>query len=138
MRTAIYVRVARATESQPRPIEQQLDYLRAHLVIGGEEPADEHIFRDEGRGGHTLDRPALNRLRDRVRLGEYERVLVTDLHRLSRDGALLYALIEEFESAGCRVEILDHPYDRTHTHVMSLTDPFLALHGAASRRRQAT
>jgi site-specific DNA recombinase len=104
MRTAIYVRVACATQSQPSPIERQLDRLSAHLVAGGEEVTDEHIFRDEGHSGVTLDRPALNRLREHVRLGEYERILVTEPSRLSRDHALLAVLFTEFRRAGCRIE----------------------------------
>lgn len=64
MRTALYVRVAVATptgqpliERKP-PIEQQLDRLREHLIARGEMPTEENIFRDEGRSGITLDRPA--------------------------------------------------------------------------------
>lgn len=105
MRTAIYVRVARATQSQPTLIERQLNCLSAHLVAGGGvEVTDEHIFRDEGHSGVTLDRPALNRLREHVRLGEYERVLVAEPSRLSRDHTLLAVLVTEFQRAGCRIE----------------------------------
>lgn len=83
MRTAIYVRVAvlkptrqSLIEKKP-PIEQQLDRLREHMIARRETPAEEDIFRDEGHGGSTLDRPAFNHLRARVRLGTYERFLVT-------------------------------------------------------------
>lgn len=120
MRTAIYVRVACAAQIQPRPIEQQLDLLRAHLVATREEPADKDIFRDEGYGGLTLDRPALNRLRDQVRLGEYERVLVTAPDRLSRSHALLKVLVKEFERAGCRFDVIEYPHVDCCKYVLSL------------------
>ena len=47
--------------------------------------ADEHVFRDEGRSGATLNRPALDRLRDHVRLGDYDHILVTSPDRLARN-----------------------------------------------------
>lgn len=120
MRTAIYVRVACATQTQPRSIEQQLDRLHTHLVAAGEKPAAENIFRDGGRGGLTLDRPSLNCLRDQVRLGEYERVLVTSPDRLSRSYALLRVLVKEFERAGCRIEIIEYPHADGCKYVLSL------------------
>lgn len=64
MRSAIYVRVSTVTHSQQHTIEEQIDRLRARLLSRGEAPADEHTFRDEGRSGATLNRPALDRLRD--------------------------------------------------------------------------
>src|SRR5215218_1147946 len=71
MRTAIYVRVSTVTHSQQHTIEEQINRLRAHLLARVEAVADEHVFRDEGRSGATLNRPALDRLRDQVRLGDY-------------------------------------------------------------------
>jgi site-specific DNA recombinase len=63
MRTAIYVRVSTVTHSQQHTLEEQINRLRACLLSRGEAAADEHIFRDEGRSGATLNRPALDRLR---------------------------------------------------------------------------
>ena len=64
MRSAIYVRVSTVTHSQQHPIEEQIDRLRTSLLVRGEAPADEHVFRDEGRSGASLNRPALDRLRE--------------------------------------------------------------------------
>ena len=113
MRTAIYVRVAISTPTgqlyteRKSPIEQQLDLIRQRMVVRPAMPAAEDIFRDEGYGGHTLDRPALNHLRALVSLGIYERVLVTSPDRLSRDHRQMRALIEEFEHKGCQIEFSD-------------------------------
>lgn len=114
MRTAIYVRVAAPKSTgqsliEKPLIEQQVDRLREHLIARGEVPRDEDVFRDEGRSGGTLDRPALNQLRARVRRGTYERVLVASLDRLSRDITQFKTLINEFKRRGCQVEILDYP-----------------------------
>src|SRR5918993_5587032 len=66
MRTAIYARVSTVTHSQQHTIEEQINRLRASLLSRGEAVADEHLFRDEGRSGATLNRPALDRLRGGV------------------------------------------------------------------------
>jgi site-specific DNA recombinase len=119
MRTAIYVRVSTVTHSQQHTIKEQIDRLRTHLLASGESPAEEHVFGDEGRSGATLNRPALDRLRDCARLGDYDRILVTSPDRLARNYVHQMILMEEFERAGCRVEFLDQPVgDTPHEHLL--------------------
>ena len=119
MRTAIYVRVSTVTHSQQHTIEEQINRLRTSLLSRGETPADGHIFRDEGRSGATLNRPALDRLRDGARLGDYDHILVTSPDRLARNYVHQMVLLEEFERAGCRVEFLDQPLgDTPHEHLL--------------------
>ena len=119
MRGAIYARVSAVTHSQQHTIEEQIGRLRARILSCGEAPADGHVFRDEGRGGATLNRPALDRLRDHVRLGDYDRVLVTSPDRLARNYVHQMVLLEEFERAGCTVESLDQPVGGTpHEHLL--------------------
>ena len=84
MRTVVYVRVSTLRQAQAQTIEQQLDRLRAWFAAHGRELTGEDVFRDEGYSGATLNRPGLDRLRDAVRAGEVERVLVTDPDRLAR------------------------------------------------------
>jgi site-specific DNA recombinase len=132
MRTAIYVRVSTVTHSQQHTIEEQINRLRAHLLSRGEQPADEHIFRDEGRSGATLNRPALDRLRDQVRLGGYDRILVTSPDRLARNYVHQMLLLEELERAGCTVEFLDQPLgDTPHDHLL------LQIRGAVAEYERA-
>jgi site-specific DNA recombinase len=109
MRTAVYVRVSTARQAQAQTIEQQLERLRAHVRAQGEELASEAIFRDDGVSGAALNRPGLDRLRDAVRAGSVERVLVTDPDRLARNYVHLMVLLEELERFGCRVEFLERP-----------------------------
>src|SRR5689334_21716921 len=112
MKTVVYVRVSTSRQAQAQTIEQQLDRLRSHLHACGEELASETIFRDNGYSGATLNRPGLDRLRDAVRAGEVERVLVTDPDRLARNYVQLMVLLEELERAGCEVAFLDRPMGR--------------------------
>lgn len=84
MSLAIYVRVSTQRQAQAQTIEQQLDRLQTHVHNQGWNLAPEHIFRDDGYSGASLNRPGLDRLRDAVRAAEVDRVLITDPDRLAR------------------------------------------------------
>ena len=77
----VCARLDRAGQAQAQTIEQQLERLRAHVRAQGGELASEAVFHDDGISGATLNRPGLDRLRDAVRAGRVERVLVTDPDR---------------------------------------------------------
>jgi DNA invertase Pin-like site-specific DNA recombinase len=112
MTVAVYVRVSTQRQAQAQTIEQQLERLREHLRSQGMALTSERIFRDDGYSGATLNRPGLDRLRDAVRAGEIEQVLVTDPDRLARNYVKLMVLLEELERAGCEVTFLDRPMGR--------------------------
>jgi site-specific DNA recombinase len=132
MRTAIYARISTVTHSQQHSIEEQISRLCACLFSRGEAVADEHIFRDEGRSGATLNRPALDHLHDHVRLGDYDCILVTSPDRLARNYVHQMLLLEELERAGCRVEFLDQPVgDTPHDHLL------LQIRGAVAEYERA-
>src|SRR5262250_425676 len=109
MKTAIYLRVSTNRQTQAQTIEQQLERLRKHLELQGEALSADHIFRDDGYSGANLNRPGLDRLRDRVKGGVLDRVLLTSPDRLARNYVHQMVLVEEWERCGCRVEFLDRP-----------------------------
>src|SRR5215470_1239729 len=109
MKTAIYLRVSTNRQTQAQTIEQQLERLQKHLELQGEALSADNIFRDDGYSGANLNRPGLDRLRDRVKGGVLDRVLLTSPDRLARNYVHQMVLIEEWERCGCRVEFLDHP-----------------------------
>ena len=109
MKTAIYVRVSTDRQTQAQTIEQQLERLRGHLDLQGEPLSADNIFRDDGYSGANLNRPGLDRLRDRVRGGVLDRVLLTSPDRLARNYVHQMVLVEEWERCGCKVEFLDRP-----------------------------
>ena len=78
MEVALYVRVSTNRQQQQQTIEQQRTRLREHIVM---QPnwhlADAHVYRDDGSTGAKLNRPGLDRLRDRAALGTFERLLLT-------------------------------------------------------------
>jgi site-specific DNA recombinase len=109
MRIAVYVRVSTSHQTQTQTIEQQLERLRAHIEAQGWQLADEAIFRDDGFSGSILNRPGLDRLRDRAGAGELDLVLLTAPDRLARKYVHQVLLIEELQQHNCQVEFLDRP-----------------------------
>jgi site-specific DNA recombinase len=112
MRVAVYARVSTQRQAQDQTIEQQLERLRAHVQAQGWQLVDENIFRDDGYRGANLNRPGLDRLRDRAAQRELDRVLITAPDRLARNYVHQMVLIEELEQHGCQAEFLDRPMSR--------------------------
>jgi len=96
MRAAVYARVSTEKQGRDQTIDSQLEALRAWAAAHGHELQKEHVFIDEGYSGSRLDRPALDRLRDAAREGEFEVVAVYSPDRLARRYAYQVLLLEEF------------------------------------------
>jgi site-specific DNA recombinase len=85
MRTAIYARVSTERQTLAQTIEQQVTRLTAYLDSQGEPLHAEDIFRDDGYSGATLNRPGLDRLRDRLKETTLDRVVIASPDRLARN-----------------------------------------------------
>lgn len=109
MNVAVYVRVSTHRQAQTQTIEQQLTRLHEHSQVQGWRWCEEHIFRDDGYSGASLRRPGLDRLRDQVRAGTFDRVVITAPDRLARKYVHQVLLIEELGQGGCQVEFVEHP-----------------------------
>lgn len=109
MRVAAYVRVSTSRQVKLQTIEQQLEMVQKHTQELGWYLPQENIFRDDGYSGTTLKRPALDALRDRVRMRELEVVVMLSPDRLARNYVHQMVLIEELEKGGCRVEFMERP-----------------------------
>jgi len=109
MRMGVYARVSTSNQTQAQSIEPQIERLKA-AVQERNAPLDErHIFRDDGWSGASLNRPGLDGLRDAVRAGEIDKVLITAPDRLARNYVHQMILLEEFAHYACEVEFLDRP-----------------------------
>ena len=109
MRAAVYARVSTERQGRDQTIDSQLGALRGWAADHGHELKGQHIFIDEGYSGSRLDRPALDRLRDAAREGEFDVVAVYSPDRLARRYAYQVLLLEELRRAGCDVEIVHRP-----------------------------
>src|SRR5712691_884609 len=110
MEVALYVRVSTNRQQQQQTIEQQLARLREHIAMQPDwHLADDHIYRDDGYSGAKLNRPGLDRLRDRAAFGAIARLLLTAPDRLARNYVHQMVLLEELTQHGCQVEFLERP-----------------------------
>jgi site-specific DNA recombinase len=103
MRAALYARVSTEEQAQKYGLDSQLRELRALAERKGYFISPGAEFVDESYSGATLDRPALTKLRDAIRTGAIDVVLIYDPDRLSRQLAHQLLLIDEIEA--CRVAI---------------------------------
>jgi site-specific DNA recombinase len=109
MRVALYARVSTQRQAQSQTIEQQLERLQAYAQEQGWQVTQEHIYRDEGYSGASLNRPGLDALRDRAALADLDVVVITAPDRLARRYLHQVVVIEELAEHGCRVEFVERP-----------------------------
>lgn len=109
MRVALYARVSTLHQAQTQTIEQQVARLQAAVRERGWTVEEEHLYRDDGYSGASLNRPGLDALRDQAALAAFDVVLLTAPDRLARKYVHQMLVIEELQQQGCRVEFLDRP-----------------------------
>ncbi|MBX9703494.1 MAG: recombinase family protein [Silvanigrellaceae bacterium] len=74
---------------------------------------DEMKFIDNGFSGSNLNRPALERLRDKIFSGEIDKIYIHSPDRLSRKYAYQMILLEEFQKGGAEIIFLNHQNNDT-------------------------
>ncbi|MFC2000273.1 recombinase family protein [Chloroflexota bacterium] len=113
MSAAIYSRVS--TEDQEKEgssLDSQQEACLKFAEEKGYEISGNHILR-EVWSGLTLDRSDLQQLRDWVRDGEVDAVVVYSTDRLSRDPLHLLLLVEEFDKKGVQLHFVTEPMDNS-------------------------
>src|ERR671927_541685 len=106
---AIYARVSSEPQATSNTIASQIAALEARLAQDGLSTTPDGRFTDEGYSGATLVRPALERLRDAVAAGRFDRLYVHSPDRLARHYAYQVLLIDEFRRAGIEIVFLNRP-----------------------------
>jgi site-specific DNA recombinase len=84
MEVALYARVSTSQQQHEGTIESQRRALKHHIQHHGWSLLPEHEYIDDGISGARLDRPALDRLRDAARCGEFDAVVILSPDRLAR------------------------------------------------------
>ena len=132
MKAAIYARVSTDKQGRDQTVDSQLEALRRWATARGHELEDDHVYIDEGYSGARLDRPALDRLRDAAREGEFDVLGVYSPDRLARRYAYQVLLLEEFRRAGCDVAFVHRPIsDDPHDQLL------LQIQGAVAEYERA-
>ena len=117
MRTGLYARVSSEKQAQEKTIESQLAALKDFAASKGDVIDPDLFFIDDGVSGSTLERPGLDRLRDKSFRGQVSKVYVLSPDRLSRKSAHQILLIDEFKRLGVSIvfhnrEIGETPEDQ--------------------------
>jgi len=107
VQVALYARVSSEQQTENGTIESQIAVLCERIEADGYPPRAATRFIDDGYSGTTLVRPALEKLRDSVALGAFERLYVLDPDRLSRSYAYQVLLMDELQQAGTEVIFLN-------------------------------
>jgi site-specific DNA recombinase len=109
MEVACYARVSTSHQQHEGTIESQRRSLKHHMQHQGWSLLPEHEYIDDSVSGARLDRPALHRLRDAARRGEFDAVVILSPDRLARTYAHQWLRIEEFEKMNLQL-ILAIPF----------------------------
>jgi len=107
-RAALYARVSPEKQEREDTVASQVDLLPKAAAASGYDIAPTSVFIDAGVSGARLDRPALDRLRDRAAAGAFAVLLVTVPDRLARRYASQVLLVEECTRCGCEVLFMQH------------------------------
>lgn len=108
-KVVIYARVSTERQEEQKTIQSQLAELRE--ICKDFQIVEEYI--DDGWSGETLDRPALDKLRNNVKDGLFEAVCVHSIDRLSRSLYHQGILVEELKKRGIGIFIKDKPIEDT-------------------------
>jgi site-specific DNA recombinase len=107
---ALYARVSTTKQQLNENIASQIAALKDYATRHDYQISPQEIYQDDGYSGATLDRPALDRLRDAVAQGRVEAVIILSPDRLARQFAYQYIVVEEFERAGCKIVFINHQF----------------------------
>jgi len=108
-KVAIYARVSTERQEQQNTIQSQLAELRE--ICKDFQIVKEYI--DDGWSGETLDRPALDKLRNNAKDGLFEAVCIHSIDRLSRSLYHQGILVEEFKKREISIFIKNKPIEDT-------------------------
>ncbi|MBA3958757.1 MAG: recombinase family protein [Parachlamydiaceae bacterium] len=102
-RVAIYARVSSSKQSEEGTINSQISLLVDHANKQDFLIPDGWIFKDDGVSGSTIQRPALDALRDLIAGGSPDIVLIYHPDRLARKYVYQVLLLDEFAKSGVEV-----------------------------------
>ena len=109
-KSAIYVRVSTYhqidKDSLPLQKKDMINYSK--LVLGIE---DYEIFEDAGFSGKNTDRPAFQKMINRIKQGEFSHLLVWKIDRISRNLLDFCTMYDELKEHGCTFVSKNEQFD---------------------------
>lgn len=113
MKCIVYVRVS--TDEQAKhgfSIAAQIEKLEAYCISQGWELVDKYI--DEGYSAKDLQRPAFEKMMDKLKQGNIDVLLVYRLDRLTRSVMDLYKILKILDDNNCMFKSATEVYDTTN------------------------
>jgi site-specific DNA recombinase len=110
MQVAGYTRVSTQQQQHEGTLESPRRVLQHYIQQQRWCLLPEHDYSDEGSSGARRDRPALDRLRDAARRGEFDAGVILSPDRLARNYAHQWLLIEELAKLNTQVLFLHKPF----------------------------
>ena len=104
---AIYARVSSDAQAQEQTIDSQVADLRRQVAQDGATLSETNCFLDDGVTGSTLQRPALERMRDAAYVGGFQRLYVHSPDRLARKYAYQVLIVDELQKQGIEIVFLN-------------------------------
>jgi site-specific DNA recombinase len=106
---ALYARVSSQSQADEATIQSQVAALKQRITADKFRIDLERCFLDDGYSGSTMQRPALERLRDLIHTGGIDRLYVHSPDRLARKFVYQTLLLEEFAKRHVDVVFLNQP-----------------------------
>ncbi|HWE96996.1 MAG TPA: recombinase family protein, partial [Tepidisphaeraceae bacterium] len=113
IRAALYARVSSEQQAQAGTVESQVAAIVQRADQDGLSIEPESRFIDQGHGGATLVRPALERLRDLAAAGGIDRLYVLCPDRLARSYAYQMLLVDELQRYGVELSFVNRDLGKT-------------------------
>jgi len=108
LRAGLYARVSSQQQTKDNTIASQIEALQRRICDDGLSCEPELCFVDEGHSGSTLERPALEQLRDLAAAGGLDILYVHSPDRLARRYAYQVLLVDELRRCGTELIFLNH------------------------------
>ena len=113
MLAAIYTRVSDPDDPRQNSLQSQADAAIQHAEKLGYTTGPDDLYQDRFTGKYLYERPELTRLREAVRAGKYQAVVVYCLDRLGREPAHWAILFDEATKYKCQIVSATEDIDNT-------------------------
>ena len=120
VKIGLYARVSSEKQAQEKTINSQIAHIIDYAHSRGDKIDPDLHFIDDGVSGACLERPGLDRLRDKALSGDVTKVYLLSPDRLSRKSAHQVLLIEEMKRLGVNFSFVNRQIGDTPEDQMLL------------------
>lgn len=120
VKIGLYARVSSEKQANEKTIDSQIEHIIQYANSVGEKIDPDCHFIDNGVSGTLLERPGLDRLRDKAFAGEVTKVYLLSPDRLARKSAHQLLLVEEMSRLGVCFSFVNRPIGDTPEDQMLL------------------